>query len=327
MRRRELLALIGGAAALPLAARAQQRAIPLVGVLSPRTFDPSNDLGLSPFLRGLRELGYIEGQNIFVELRSSGGDNQRLPALAAELAALKPDVIVTNSAPAIRAAKDAAGTIPIVMSVVGDPVAAGFAQSLAHPGGNLTGLTNLSEGLVGKRLELLVETVANPGCVAVLRDLGLEMGDALAWREITAAAQTLPHVLKPIAVRRADELETGFAEIARQGCRALLAMSSPLYVGVRVRLAELAAQHRIAASYDNRVIVNAGGLMSYGPDTGDMFRRAALYVDKILKGAKPADLPIEQPTKFELAINLKAAKALGLTIPPSILARADEVIE
>jgi len=328
VRRREVLALLGGAAFVwPLAGVAQQRQIPLVGFLSPRTVDPATDPGIIAFRRGLRELGYIEGQNISVEFRSSGGENKWLPALAAEIAAVKPDVIVTNGSPAIRAAKDAAGTIPIVMSVVGDPVALGFAQSLAHPGGNLSGLTNLSEGLVGKRLELLLEAVPKPGCVAVLRDPGNETGEQLAWREITSAAQTLRIVLKPVAVGSAGELETGFAEIARQGCQALLAMSSPVYIGVRVRLAELAAQHRIAASYDNRLIVDAGGLISYGPSTVDMLQRAALYVDKILKGTKPADLPIEQPTKFELVINLKTAAALGITVPQSLLARADEIIE
>jgi putative ABC transport system substrate-binding protein len=236
-------------------------------------------------------------------------------------------VIVTHSEPAIHAVKNAAGTVPIVMSVVGDPVASGFAQSLAHPGGNLTGLTNVSTGLVGKRLELLLEIVPNPGCVAVMRDPGNQALDALGWREITAAAQTLGAVLKPIAVGTAAELEAGFAELAQQGCRALLVMASAGFVGLRHPLVYLAAQHRIPASYDNRRIADAGGLMSYGPDTGDMHRRAALYVDKILKGAKPADLPIEQPTKFELVVNLKTAKSLDLTIPPTILARADEVIE
>jgi putative ABC transport system substrate-binding protein len=325
MKRRELMLVLGGAAVgWPLAGRAQQRPIPLVGVLSPRTADPATDPTISALRRGLRELGYVEGQNISVEFRSSHGENTRLPALAAELAALKPDVIVTNGTPAIRAAKDAAGTIPIVMAVTDDPVALGFAQSLARPGGNLTGLTNLAAGLVGKRLEMLLEAVPNPGCVAVLRDSSVDSG---AWREITVAAQTLRTVLKPIAVAGANELEAGFAEIGRNGCRALLAMASPLYIGLRGQLAALAAHSRIPAIYDNRLVVDAGGLMSYGPDTSDMFRRAALYVDKILKGAKPADLPIEQPTKFELAINLKIAKALGLTMPQSLVARADEVIE
>jgi putative tryptophan/tyrosine transport system substrate-binding protein len=327
MRRRDVLVLLGAATAWRRPARAQQRPIPVVGFLSPRTLDPGFDAHAGAFRRSLRELGYVEGRTISVELRSSDGENKRLPALAAELAALKPDVIVTHGEPAIRAVKEAAGTIPIVMSVVGDPVASGFAQSLARPGGNLTGLTNLSIGLVGKRLEILLETVPNPGCVAVMRETGQQALDARAWREVAAAAETLRAVLKPIMVSDAGELDAGFAEIARQGCRGLLVMASAVFVGARQPLVTLAAQHRIPASYDNRLIVEAGGLMSYGPDTGDMHRRAAQYVDKILKGAKPADLPIEQPTKFELAVNLKTAKSLGLTIPPTILGRADEVIE
>jgi putative ABC transport system substrate-binding protein len=308
-------------------ARAQQQPIPLVGYLSPRTADPATDPSITSFRSGLRELGYVEGKNISIEFRSSDGDDKRLPALAAELAALKPHVIVTHSEKAVRAATGAAGAIPIVMAVIDDPVALGFAQSLAHPGSNLTGLSNLAAGLVGKRLEMLLEAVPNPGCVAVMRDPGSRMTDAISWEEATAAAQTLGTVLTPTAVGSAGELEAGFAEIARQGCRALLVTASPVYIGVRVQLAELAAKHRIAAIYDNRRIVEAGGLMSYGPDMNDVFRRAASYVDKILKGTKPADLPIEQPIRFDLAVNLKTAKALGLTIPPSILALADEVIE
>jgi putative tryptophan/tyrosine transport system substrate-binding protein len=324
--RRELILGLGGVAvAWPFALRAQQRPVPLVGVL--RTSTAANDLGIDGFRRALQALGYVEGQNIRIEIRWADGDNKRLPALAAELAALKPNVLVANGEPAIRAVKDAAGTTPIVMGVIGDPVAAGLAQSLAHPGGNLTGLTSLAEGLVAKRLQMLLEIVPDPGCVAVMHDPSERVLDPLYWQEATAAAQTLGVVLKPAAVSSAGELEAGFAEIARQHCRALLVMSSAVYFGARVRLAELAAQHRIAASYDNRVIAAAGGLMSYGPDTADMLRRAAFYVDKILKGANPADLPIEQPTKFQLVINLKTAKALGLAVPQALLARADEVIE
>src|SRR5271166_3406827 len=326
MKRRESMLLGGAAIAWRRLARAPPP-IPLVGFLMARTADPVTDAAITAFRRGLRATGYVEGQNISIKFRSSGGDNDRLPALAAELAALKPDVIVTHSETAIRAARKAAGTIPIVMAVIDDPVAAGFAQSLAHPGSNLTGLSNLAIGLIGKKLQILLETVPSPGCVAVMRDQGNPGNDALAWQEATTAAQTLGTVLTPISVGGAGELEAGFAEIVRQGCRALLVMSSPAYIGVRERLAELAAQHRIAAMYDNRRIVDVGGLLSYGPDTNDMFYRAAFYVDKILKGARPADLPIEQPAKFELVVNLKAAKALGLTVPQSLLARADEVIE
>jgi putative ABC transport system substrate-binding protein len=322
MNRRELIALLGGASiAWRRSAGAQQRTLPLVAVLTPRTFAPNTEA----FRRGLRELGYVEGQNIALEVRSAEGDYRRLPALAAELVALKPDVIVTNSDNAIRAVKDAAGTIPIVMSVVGDAVTHGFAQSLAHPGGNLTGQTNISSDLIGKRLQMLHEIVPDPGCVAVLGVAGIDYGDASG--ELTAAAKALGVALVPVSVTDASELPVGFAEITRHQCRALVAMPDPLFILANRQLIELANRHRIAASYDNRLIADAGGLMSYGPDTVEMFRQSARYVDKILKGEKPADLPIEQPTKFVLAINLKAAEAIGLTVPPSLLARADEVIE
>jgi len=320
MRRRDFIALLGGALWFR-SARAQQRSLPLVAFLSPRTFAGNIDA----FRRGLRELGYVEGQNIALEVRSAEGDNRRLPALAAELAALNPDVIVTNGEPAIRAVREAAGFIPIVMSVIGDAVALGFAQSLAHPGGNLTGQTILSTEVIGKRLQMLHEIVPDPGCVAVLSlaDVNYEN----ASRELTAAANVLGVALLPITVADVNDLATGFTEMRRHHCRALMVMSDPVFVYASRQLIELAAQHRIAASYDNRLIVDAGGLMSYGPDTVEMVRTSARYVDKILKGEKPADLPIEQPTKFVLAINLKAAEAIGLTVPPSILARPDEVME
>ena len=322
MNRRELLLLLGGAVIAGCrSARAQRRALPLVAFFSPRTFAANIDA----FRRGLRELGYVEGQNIALEVRSAEGDNRRLPALAAELVSLKPDLIVTNSEPAILAVKEVAGTIPIVMSIVGAAVALGFAQSLAHPGGNLTGQTMLSTDVLGKRLQMLHEIVPDPGCVAVLGLAGVNYDNAS--HELAAAAKALGVPLLPITVADVNDLATGFAEITRHQCRTLVVMSDPLFVQASRQLIELAGQYRIAASYDNRLIVDAGGLMSYGPDTVDMFRRAARYVDKILKGEKPADLPIEQPTKFVLAINLKTAKALGLTVPPSILALADEVIE
>ena len=322
MRRRRFLAALGGAAiARCRSARTQTRALPLVALLTPRTFDAN----LDAFRRGLGELGYVEGQNVALEVRSAEGDYRRLPALAAELVALKPDVIVTNSDVAIRDVKDAAGTIPIVMSVVGDAVTLGFAQSLAHPGGNLTGQTNISSDLIGKRLQMLHEIVPDPGCVAVLGVAGINYGDASG--ELTAAAKALGVALVPVSVADASELPVGVAEITRHQCRAVVVMPDPLFILASRQLTELANHHCVAASYDNRLIVDAGGLMSYGPDTVEMFRQSARYVDKILKGEKPADLPIEQPTKFVLAINLKTAKALGLTIPPAILARADEVIE
>jgi putative ABC transport system substrate-binding protein len=322
MSRRDLLLLLSSTAmGRYRSAQAQQRALPLVAFLSPRTFEGN----IGAFRRGLRELGYVEGQNIALDVRSAEGDNRRLPALAAELAALKPDVIVTNGEPAIRAVKEAAGTIPIVMSVVGDAVALGFAQSLAHPGGNLTGLTILSTDVLGKRLQMLHEIVTDPGCVAVLSLAGVNYENAP--HELDAAAKALGVPLLPITVADVNELTAGFAEITRHHCRALVVMSDPIFVFATRQLIELAAQHRVAASYDNRLIVDAGGLMSYGPDVVDLIRRSAGYVDKILKGEKPANLPIEQPTRFVLAINMRAAQALGLTIPQSILARADEVIE
>ena len=260
-----------------------------------------------------------------LEVRSAEGDYRRLPGLAAELVALKPDVIVTNSNIAIRAVKEAAGTIPIVMSVGGDAVALGFAQSLSHPGGNLTGQTMLSADVLGKRLQMLHEIVADPGCVAVLGLAGVIYDSASD--ELAAAAKVLGVALVPVSVADVNELPAGFAEITKHQCRALVAMSDPLFNMASRQLIELAAENQVAASYDNRLIVEAGGLMSYGPDTVDMIRQSARYVDKILKGEKPADLPIEQPTKFVLAINLKAAEAIGLTVLPSLLARADEVIE
>jgi putative ABC transport system substrate-binding protein len=326
VRRREILVLGAGTAiALPLTGRAQQGAIPLVGVL--RTATAVNDQGIDAFRHALRQLGYVEGQSIRVEVRWSGGDNESLPALAAELAALKPDVIVANGERAISVIKDAAANTPIVMSIVGDPVAAGFAQNLAHPGGNLTGLTNLGEGLAGKRLELLLQVMPKPGCVGVLTNPDQKRLSPAYSREANVAAQSLGVDLWDVAADNADQFEAAIAEAARRGCRALLGGSDPIFTGARGRLLALVARHRIAAIYDTRWFVDDGGLMSYGPDLNEMIRRAALYVDKILKGAKPGDLPIELPTKFELVINLKTAKALGLMIPQSMLARADEVIE
>ena len=322
MRRRDLVvALAGVAIAWRRSAPAQQRTLPLVAFLSPRTYWANIDA----FRHGLRELGYVEGQNIVLEVRSAEGDNRRLPALAAELVSLKPDVIATNSEPAIRAVKEVAGTIPIVMSIVGDAVALGYAQSLAHPGSNLTGQTILSTDVMGKRLQMLLEIVPDPGCVAVLGLAGVDYDRAS--HELATAAKALGVPLLPITVADVNDLATRIAEIAKHQCRALVAMSEPLFVQESRQLIELAGQYRIAASYDNRQIVNAGGLMSYGPDTADIVRRSASYVDRILKGANPADLPVQQPIKFELAINLQAAKALGLKPPMTLLARADEVIE
>jgi putative ABC transport system substrate-binding protein len=302
-------------------ARAEEQSPRLVAVLSPRAAETN----IGALRAALAELGYVEGQNIRFAVRSADGDNDRLSSLAAELVALKPAVIVTNGGPAIRAVKQRAGTTPIVMAVVDDAVALGFAQSLAHPGGNMTGLSILAKEVLGKRLEMLQEIIKEPGCVGVLSiAANNEPGAEL---ELATAARTFGITLTPVSIRNTDELSSAFDELTRQHCRAVIVMSDPLFVGARRHLVELAARHRVAASYDNKLIVHVGGLMSYGPDTVDMFRRSASYVDKIFKGAKPADLPIQQPTRFELTLNLSTANALGLTIPQSLLARADEVIE
>jgi ABC-type uncharacterized transport system substrate-binding protein len=301
-------------------ARAEEQS--LVAVLSPfRVAETS----FGALRAGLAELGYVEGQNVRFAVRSADGDNDRLSPLAAELVALKPAVIVTNSGPAIRAVKQLAGTTPIVMAVVDDAVALGFAQSLAHPGGNMTGLSILAKDVLGKRLEMLHEVIKEPGCVGVLSIAA--NNEPGAEHELTTAAKTLGLTLIPISIRNIDELSSGFDDLTRQHCRAVIVMSDPLFFGARRHLVELAARHRVAASYDNKLIVHMGGLMSYGPDTVAMFRRSASYVDKILKGAKPADLPIQLPTRFELVVNSNTANALGLTLPESLLSRADEVIE
>ena len=331
MRRRALLLMMGGAiAAFPRLGAAQQATPPpLVAVLNPgMPIGAANEpQGVTNTRLGLADLGYVDGQNLRFVARWSGGDNRRLPALAAELAALKPAVIVANGEPAIHAAMDAAPATPIVMSVVGDPVAAGFAQTLAHPGGNLTVMTNLAEGIVGKRLELLLEVIPKPGCVAVLHNPEEGALDRTYSQEADKATQTFGVKLPRIAASKEGDLGGAFAEAARQGCGALLEMSDAVFTSARSQIIALAAQHRMPAIYDVRWFVDDGGLISYGPDLNDMVRRSAFYVDKILRGAKPGDLPIERPSKFELVINLKTAKALGIVVPQSLLARADEVIE
>ena len=320
MKRRQLVATAALFAFRP--AWANERSPPLVAVLIPTRAAETN---IGSLRAGLAELGYVEGQNITLVVRSADGDNSRLGTLAVELIALKPAVIVTNGGPAIRAVKEVAGTTPIVMAIVGDAVAAGFAQSLAHPGGNMTGLSILAKEVLGKRLELLHDVIQEPGCVGVLSIAGTS--EPGVEHELATAARTLGITLTPISIQNIDELSSGFDELTRQHCRAVIVMSDPLFAGARRQLVELVARHRIAASYDNKLIVHVGGLMSYGPDTVDMFRRSASYVAKLLKGANPADLPIQQPTRFELVLNLRTANALGLTIPQAMLLRADEVIE
>ena len=281
---------------------------------------------IESFRQNLRELGYIEGQNVAIEYRASEGREDRLPELAAELVRLQIQLIVAWTTPAARAAKNATTTIPIVMIGVGDPVETGLVASLARPSANLTGLTSLSPELSGKRLELLKEVVPSVSRIAIFWNPG-NPSNSLQLKEVQAAAQTLTLRIKSLEVTRPDNIERAFATMAREGAGALLVLADSFFLTHRVQLADLAAKNRLPAMYANRQNVEDGGLMSYAPDVPYMWRRLAHYVDKILKGAKPADLPIEQPTKFEFVINLKAAKQIGLTIPPNVLARADKVIK
>ena len=279
------------------------------------------------FRNSLRELGYVEGQNLVIERRLAPPDDGRFPQLAAELVALPVDVLVASATPPIRAAKDATRTVPIVMAVAnGDPVAAGLVDSLARPGGNVTGLTMLSPMLSGKRLELLLETVPGTGRVAVLGNLSLP-DVALDWAESQQAAQALGVQLTPLDIRRADELPGAFDRATQEGAQALATLADPLMLRNRAQIVELAARARLPGIYTARAFVDEGGLMSYGPRFQELFRRAAVYVDKILKGTRPAELPVEQPSRFELVVNLKAAEAIGLTVPRPILVDATDVIQ
>jgi ABC-type uncharacterized transport system substrate-binding protein len=279
------------------------------------------------FRQGLRELGYVEGRNILIEWRSGDGKEDRVPALAADLVRLKVDVIVTGGPGATRLAKEATRTIPIVMSQDNDPVGSGFVASLARPGGNITGLSTVSPEINGKRLELLKEIVPKLSRVTVFGS-STNPGNAQALKEVEAAARGLKVQIEYVDVLSPGDFEPAFRTAKKQRADALLVMTSNPVGGTRRKeIAELAANNRLPAIYNRVEQVEAGGLMTYGVSLFDLDRRTATYVDKILKGAKPADLPVEQPTKFELVINLKTAKQIGLTIPPNVLARADRVIK
>ena len=287
---------------------------------------PEPTPGMKAFQQALSDLGYVEGQNLVIEWRWAEGSQERVRDQATELVRLQVDVIVAVEAAATRAAQHATQTIPIVMAATSDPVGEGFVTSLGRPGGNITGLSYLSAELPGKRLEILKETVPKSVRIAVLANPAFEMYET--WmHNLTVAARALGLHLHVVELRRADELDSAFAAMTQAGADALLVLSDAgLINSLRVRIADLAIKHRLPTMYDFKWIMEAGGLMSYGPSLLDLQRRAATYVDKILKGAKPADLPVEQPTKFELVINLKTAQTLGLTIPPTVLFQADEVI-
>jgi ABC-type uncharacterized transport system substrate-binding protein len=278
------------------------------------------------FRQGLRELGYVEGKNIVIEWRSAEGKLDRVPALAAEVVRLKVDVIVTGGATDTRAAKEATNTIPIVMAQDSDPVGSGFVASLARPGGNITGLSTLAPEVSGKRLELLKEIIPKLSRVAVL-GISTRPGNAQSLKEVELAAGAFKVEVQYLDVLDVKEIETAFRAATKGRAEAVLVLQSPFFNSQRKQFVELAVKSRLPAIYPQTDYTEAGGLMYYGANTPDLFRRAATYVDKILKGAKPADLPVEQPKTFELIINLKAAKQIGLTIPPNVLARADRVIK
>jgi putative tryptophan/tyrosine transport system substrate-binding protein len=326
VRRREFITLLGSSAVWPVAARAQQPGkVARVGFLGNSTAALEANL-VKPFRDGLRELGYEEGRDTVIEYRWADGRYERFPVLIAELVALKVDVIVTAGTPASVAVKNATTAIPLVMVAVGDPVATGLVASLARPGGNITGLTSMSVEMEGKRLELLREVIPKISHIAVLWNAASPI-QIIEEAEVQAAAQVLGMKMLSLGVRTREEIEEALAAIMRERAEALLVLADRLFLHHRMRIMDFAAEERLPGVHAYRELVEAGGLMSYGPSYAEMHRRAATYVDKILKGAKPADLPVERPTKFELVINLKAAKVLGLTMPPSIILRADEVIE
>jgi putative ABC transport system substrate-binding protein len=320
--------LILGLLAAPVASFAQRPVkVWRVGFLAARGVDSLDaDVLFGAFPRGMRELGYIEGKNLVIEFRSADGKYERLPDLAAKLVQLEVDVIVAAGAPAISAAQKATTTIPIVMGTTGDPVGSGFVKSLARPGGNITGLSDLVGDLGSKYLDMLLATVPRLSHAAILTNPGNSSHAAILASLRDGASRAGTTVLH-VTARSSQEIEGAFSTMVQRGARAAVVTSDPFFNQQYRQMADLAAKHRLPVISGYRQFVYAGGLMNYGPDFADNFRRAATYVDKIFKGARPADLPVEQSTRFELAVNLKTARALGLTIPESVLARADEVIQ
>jgi putative tryptophan/tyrosine transport system substrate-binding protein len=331
IKRREVMTLLGGAAAAPwllwpLAARAQQpQKVPRIGVLLPGTAT-SFARRTKAFLEGLRELGYIDGQTIAIEWKWGQDRVEGLSELAAELVGRNVNVLVTGGTQAAKALKSATETIPIVMAIIGDPVAAGLVESLARPGGNATGFSIVAPDLSGKRLELLKEIVPDVSPVAVMLNPGNPQSQ-FELKEMQAAARALGLQLHGVQVSPQDSLDEAFAAMTRASARGLIVLTDPIFFSQRRKIVELASRSRLPAMYFFQEFVAEGGLVSYAPSDTDLYRRSAGYVHRILNGAKPSELPVEQPTKFDLVINLKTAKALGLEVPPTLVARADEVIE
>ena len=329
MNRREFSALLGGAAAAwPFLARAQGTGnLRRIGMLLPNTpAIVARNPRIQAFLQGLRELGWIDGQNLAIEWRFAEGQLQRLAALARELANIQVDVIIAPSAPAAKAAKEATSTVPIVILDPGDPVRTGLVRSLARPGGNVTGVTSIAPDLAAKRLALLKEAVPAITSVAILFNAAIPPGE-IAMTELRVAALTMSLRIQAVPVQGPKGLAEAFAMITNEQVNGLFVFPDPLTFSNQRAITTFALANKIPALFGAKEFVGDGGLMSYGPSYPGMFRRGAYFVDRILKGANPADLPVEQPTKFDLVVNLKTAKALGLAIPPMLLARADEVIE
>ena len=326
MRRRDFVGLVGGAAAWPLAARAQQRKLPTIGYLHQSTAALSSQ-ETAAFLQRLRELGWIEGRTVAIESRYAEGRSERLAEFAAEFVRLKVDVIVATSTPPAAAAKRATAVIPIIGVALGDPVSSGLVASLERPGGNVTGLSNQAPDFAGKKIELLREVIPTLRHLAVLVDSSNDDRlNSSVTDEVRAAARTLGIEVVPMEIRRFADIAPAF-EALKGRAEAIFVTGSPLIITNRAGFHTLAMGARLPAIYNSRSYVEAGGLMSYGPNTPHTFRRAAEFVDKILRGTQPADIPVEQPTRFELIVNLTTAKVLGLTIPETFLVRADEVIE
>jgi putative ABC transport system substrate-binding protein len=326
-RRHLLIALAASVLGAPLRSFAQQRKIAVIGYLTPVVPQNGADFRFDAFRQGMRELGYVEGKDVRYEVRWGEGKLDRMPALAAELVRMKVDILVASSSPAYLAALEATRTIPIVMPVSSDPVGDGIVASLAHPGGNITGLSLMAPELGAKRLQLLRQVMPKPArAVGVMWNPAYK-GMSARFREAQAAAPAVDMEIRSLEVRDLREMELLFDAVSRNPPAGLVLLADPLTMSLRARIVEFAREKRLPAIYEQRDFAEAGGLMSYGPSLRDLHRRAAYYVDRILKGAKPGDLPIEQPTRIELVVNLKTARALGLTIPPAVLANADQIIE